>query len=181
MGVRKKEKICAANNFPRKQSLTKTRKHRALEGPTIPTRILLRMSCSRQTQRLSQVFEEAAIVSAVFIPSEKSKMKTDGLDAIHELIRARHARFEKIARRLEEESGMLSTRQTDGQANHLCGDTFQTKTEADKTEEALILGKHKDTHPHIVNNGLRQANTEVKPSFRGRSHCFGGLLHNERK
>merc|ERR1712190_517769 len=113
--------------------------------------------------------------------TQKSKMKTDGLDAIHELIRARHARFEKIARRLEEESEMLGTRQTDGQANHLCGYTFQRKTEADKTEEALILGKHKDTNPHIVNNGLRQANTEVKPSFRGRSHCFGGLLHNERK
>merc|ERR1712113_802204 len=113
--------------------------------------------------------------------TQKSKMKTDRLDAIHELIRARHARFEKIARRVEEESEMLDTCQTDRQANHLCGDTFQTKTEADKTEEALILGKHKDTTLHIVNNGLRQANTEVKPSFRGRSHCFGGLLHNERR
>merc|ERR1712087_693397 len=119
------------------------------------------------------------------LPAEgKTQTKTniDGLDTIHESIRARHARFEELARRVEEEALMLDTCQKEGEeTNYLCGEQFRTKTESDENEEALSPGRHNDTTLHIVKNVLQQTNTEVKPSFRRRSNCFGGLLHTDRK
>jgi len=46
-----------------------------------------------------------------------------------------------------------------------CCDASLKGSEFDKTEEAVSLGRHKDT-PAIIKNRLQQANTEAKPSLR---------------